>query len=192
MSLLLDALPETVCIDGVDVRINSDFRTGVLFEQLMFDDDCPESVKPDVALRLFYPVIPLNRQKAIDKLVWFYRGGDVAESNGSGSGSRCYDFDHDDVYFYAAFLQQYGIDLTRDRLHWWQFRALFLALTDSCELVKIMGYRSMKIDSNMSASERQYYSRMKRLYALPRSRSEQEKINELEEMLMGKTNQSNP
>ena len=48
MSLLLDALPETVCIDGVDVRINNDFRTGVLFEQLMFDDDCPESVKPSV------------------------------------------------------------------------------------------------------------------------------------------------
>lgn len=186
MSLLLDALPETVCIDGVDVRINSDFRTGVLFEQLMFDDDCPDYLKPDVALQLYYPVIPANKQEAINKLVWFYRGGERPESGGSGSGSRCYDFDHDDGYFYAAFLQQYGVDLTRDRPHWWQFRALFLALPDTCELVRIMGYRSMKIDSNMSASERQYYSRMKRLYALPRSRSEQEKINELEEMLMGK------
>lgn len=49
-----------------------------------------------------------------------------------------------------------------------------------------MNDRTMKISSKMSASERQFYSKMKRLYALPKSQSENEKISEIEKMLMKK------
>ncbi len=64
----------------------------------------------------------------------------------------------------------------------------------SCELRKLtcangmlyaipnenMNDRTMKISSKMSASECQFYSKMKRLYALPKSQSENEKISEIE------------
>ena len=84
-------------------------------------------------------------------------------------------------------MQQYGIDLESiEYLHWWKFNALFKSLTNDCEIVKIMSYRTMKISSKMSASERQFYSKMRRLYALPKSQSENEKISEIEKMLMKK------
>lgn len=186
MSLLIDRLPDTVMIGGAEVRINSGFRTAVLFEQMMFDEDCPDSMKPGMALRLFYPVEPADIRGALNRLLWFYRCGKEPKLSKGGNGSRCYDFEYDDGYIYAAFLQQYGIDLTFAELHWWQFNALLNGLTDDCELVRIMGYRTIKISTDMSARERQFYSSMKRLYALPRSRSETEKLSEIEEMLMKK------
>ena len=39
-------------------------------------------------------------------------------------------------------------------------------------------YRSVSLNSNMTKEQRQYYARMKRLYALPDERSEQMKANE--------------
>lgn len=186
MSLLIDKAPKSVTIDGEETEINSDFRTAVLFEQMMFDEDFPEYLKFTNALRLFYPVMPANLNEAADKLVWFYSCGKKSESKaGASDGERCYDFEQDDGYIYAAFLQQYGIDLESvPYLHWWKFNALFKALPADCEICKIMGWRTMKITSKMSAQERRHYTRLKRLYALPKSRSESEKISEIERTLM--------
>ena len=38
-NIILDVLPETVEIDGVEYQINSDFRISILFELLMQDDE---------------------------------------------------------------------------------------------------------------------------------------------------------
>lgn len=190
MSLLIDGVPKIVNIDGAAVEINSDFRTAILFEQMMFDEDFPEHLKIANALQLFYPIIPDNLGEAVNKLVWFYSCGKDRKkerTSESSDNSRCYDFEYDDSYIYAAFMHQYNIDLESiEYLHWWKFNALFKSLSSDCEIVKIMGYRTMKISSKMSAGERQFYSKMKKLYALPKSQSENEKISEIERMLMKK------
>lgn len=185
MSLLIDISPKSVNIDSAEVPINSDFRVSVLFEQMMFDDDFPEYLKTANALQLFYPEIPQNTDEAMKQLVWFYSCGKERGKGSGGESSRCYDFEYDDDYIFAAFMQQYHIDLESiPYLHWWKFRALFRSLSEDCEIVKIMGYRTMKISSKMSAGERQFYNKMKRLHALPKSRSETEKLDEIERMLM--------
>lgn len=165
MSLLLDRVPITVNIGGEEVSIHSDFRTAVLFEQMMFDDEFPDDMKAHNALNLFYPTIPDDTDTAIDRLIWFYSCGRKNErkSKTSENHSRCYDFEYDDDYIFAAFMQQYGIDLEQTNdLHWWKFSAMFRALPESCEIVKIMGYRTVKIDSKMSDSERRFYTKMKK------------------------------
>lgn len=188
MSLLIDIAPKSVVIDHETVRINSDFRTAILFEQMMFDEDFPEHLKTINAIHLFYPMVPQNTTQALDKLIWFYScGKEIPDRHSSGSSSRCYDFEYDDDYIFAAFMQQYHIDLENiGYLHWWKFNAMFRALPDTCEIVKIMGYRSIKIDSKMSDGERKFYTKMKKLHALPLSRTEHEKLSEIEKMLMRK------
>ena len=93
MSLLIDNAPKSVNIDGAEVEINSDFRTAILFEQMMFDEDFPEHLKIANALQLFYSVLPTNLNEAVDKLIWFYScGKDRKESSSKQSeNSRCYD-----------------------------------------------------------------------------------------------------
>ena len=185
MNMLIDLLPETVEIGGVDYRINSDFRTSILFEMLVTDEELEAKDKVIPALRLYYPEIPPDIGEAVDKILWFYRcGKKEKKTSESGEGAPpepVYSFDYDDDYIYAAFLEQYGIDLQDvENLHWWKFRALFKGLMDDTEFVKIMGYRSIKISNSMSKEQRKFYNEMKRIHALPRS----EKEEQMEAMLL--------
>ena len=190
MSLLIDRLPDAVEISGVDYRINTGFRTAVLFELMMQDDFFYPAEKQDMALKLFFPVCPDDVNAAMRAIIWFYEGGDRKKNSRElrkrrGNHRLIYSYDHDDQYIYAAFLQQYGIDLTSAKLHWWQFRALFLALDDTCKFCKIMHYRAMTIDPKLSKEEQRFYRDMKEIYALPIDDDEQQKHDAIEAALMG-------
>ena len=83
---------------------------------------------------------------------------------------------------------QYGIDLnTVEYLHWWKFMTLFGGLNDSCEIVKIIGYRTMKLDSKMSMEQRKYYKNLQQRYALPSRQKKPAEIREMEQMLVAGT-----
>lgn len=188
-NIILDVLPETVEIDGAEYRINSDFRISILFELLMQDDEVGKRQKLIQGLKLYYPEIPHNVTMAVDKMIWFYRCGKETERGGHGSGSgrakQIYSFEYDDDYIYAAFLEQYGIDLQDiEELHWWKFRALFRGLSEDTEFVKIMGYRSVKINSKMSKEQREFYKKMQSIHALPITDAERKADELLTEALL--------
>lgn len=188
-NIILDVLPETVEIDGAEYRINSDFRISILFELLMQDDELGKRQKLVQGLQLYYPEIPHNVTMAVDKMIWFYRCGKETGNGGHGSGSgrakQIYSFEYDDDYIYAAFLEQYGIDLQDiEELHWWKFRALFRGLSEDTEFVKIMGYRSVKITSEMSKEQREFYKKMQSIHALPITDAERKADELLTEALL--------
>ena len=190
MNILIDLLPKEVTIDNKEYKINSDFRTSILFELLMQDSSIGEEEKILMALQLYYPQIPMNINGAIEKMLWFYRcGKDISKSKGNGKGksvTQIYSFEHDDDYIYAAFMDQYGIDLQDiDYLHWWKFKAMFKSLKEDNEIVKIMGYRSMDLSKIKDKEQKTYYKRMKELYKLPIqiSKHEEEKLKEIEQVL---------
>lgn len=54
-NLLIDELPQTVRICGTERKINSDFRTAILFEILMDDNSVEDNNKGIQALKLFFP-----------------------------------------------------------------------------------------------------------------------------------------
>lgn len=185
MNLLIDAPPLSVWVGGGEYEINSDFRTSVLFELLMQDQEVDQQEKYWRSLELYYPIIPDDTDQAAEALVWFYQcGKEQRESEGSGRNQRIYSFDCDDSYIYAAFQDQYRIDLTETRLHWWKFRALFLALSEDTMIRKIMGYRAIDITSDMSEKEQEFYRAMKEQYRIPLPQSEQDKIDAIEEALL--------
>lgn len=190
MNILIDILPESVKVDGLEYEIRTDFRTSMLFELLMQDDEIEPQEKTRKALTLYYPVIPSNLNEAVEAILWFYRCGKEdnpqrRKVNARMGNNRIYSFEYDDDYIYAAFMTQYGIDLQdSDYMHWWKFRAMFHSLTNQNEFVKIMEYRSMEIKADMPKEQQEYYQKMKRLYALPVSKNESEKMNAIEQALL--------
>ena len=186
MNMLVDGLPDSVEIGGESIRINTDFRTGILFEEAITDAALSDLEKIETVLRLYYPEdMPLRSWKeAIEQAAWFYRGGrDRAGNTGSGETAEpCFSYEHDADYVYAAFLQTYGIDLTASFLHWWQFNALFKSLPENTQIMKIIGYRTMKIPAKMSKEQKAFYRRMKEFYALPNEQTQIE--SDLTELLM--------
>ena len=69
-------------------------------------------------------------------------------------------------YIVAAFQQAYGIDLTREKLHWFRFRALFAALPEETLMAKIMSWRTMDL-SEYEGSMRAHYADLQERFALP-------------------------
>lgn len=189
MNILIDLVPQTVTIEGEDYKINSDFRTSILFELLMQDNSIGEEEKIFMALDLYYSVIPTNIGEAIEQMLWFYRcGKDEGVSKGTGKGrgiTQIYSFEYDDDYIYSAFLDQYGIDLQDiPYLHWWKFKAMFKALKEDNEIVKIMSYRAMDMSKIKDKEEKAYYRKMKELYKIPISKDEESKLEEINNILL--------
>ena len=189
MNLLIDLVPKTITIDNKEYEINSDFRTSILFELLMQDKSIKDNDKIYLALELYYPNIPDDINSAIEKMLWFYRcGKDLITSKRKGKGKsdiKIYSFEYDDDYIYAAFMDQYGIDLQDIKyLHWWKFKAMFKSLKEDTEIVKIMRYRSMDLSKIKDKNEKAYYKKMQELYKIPISKDEQEKLEEIERALL--------
>lgn len=198
-NLLIDELPKTVTIGGTEYEINSDFRTSLLFEMLMDDSTVPDDDKGLQALRLYYPVTPHTQNEvteAIERLLWFYKCGkepneymrnkQEKQAESGQRQSKVYDVNYDDDYIYAAFIQQYGINLNYvEYMHWWEYRALFKSLTNETEFVKIMEYRGMEISKDLTQEQKSFYKKMKAIYALPQSKEETERMRAIEAALLG-------
>lgn len=124
----------------------------------------------------------VDQALAVEAFLWFYQCGEEnrsikkSETETARRQRPVYSFEVDGALIYAAFLDQYRIDLVNiDYLHWWVFRSLMSALREDHEFKKVMGYRAMKIDKNMTAEQRKAFRKLKQLYRLPDYRSEEEK-----------------
>ena len=185
MNLLIDTLPNSVVIDGLAYPINTDFRIGILFEQLMQDTEVDEVQKLDLAIRLYFKNTVKNKEEAVKQILWFYRCGKAKqETRNTGNNSTkyepIYDFDYDSEYIFSAFYEQYNIDLQDiANLHWWKFKALFKGLNKDTKIVEIMGYRSIVINGKMTKEQQEYYRKMKRIYKLPSNKTEREKEQQI-------------
>lgn len=185
-NILIDPLPETLVVKGRKYSVNTDFRIGIMFEQLMIDPGIELENKADIALHLFYgDDIPDDHRAATDELLWYYSCGKLEKNAGesdngkqqrSKAKDRCYDYDADAAYIYAAFLDQYGIDLSEAELHWWKFQALFMALKSDNEICKIMEYRSIDLSKIKNKKERARMAELKARFALPSLLTKEDKV----------------
>lgn len=145
---MYEKLPRFVIINNEEFKINTDFRIFIEFETEMQGKDTKKAITK--CLMKFYPAFfKINTkemmEEAIKKFLWFYQCGNTQEeetkNNGKGQNLRLYDYKIDRMYIYSAFYQM-GVDLSKKRLHWWTFRALFLGLDNNCKFCKIMSYRA--------------------------------------------------
>ena len=141
-------LPRSIKIRNERFIINTDFRIFINFEEEMTQGiDTKKAVNN--ALQSFYPAFYLIIQKglineAVDKFIWFYKCGktDEVSKNGKGKAKKeSFRYSCDDLYIWGTY-KQLGYDLTKDYIHWWEFRAIWLTIPDNFEFSKIKGYRA--------------------------------------------------
>ena len=182
MHLLLDPLPKTIELKGIPHKIDTDFKTMLIIEELIEDESIKEGARLARALELLYidEINPLLLDEAIEGLFWYWSMGNEKEDRGNQpeekvDTSPIFSYRYDAPYIYSAFKAQYNIDLIDEDLHWWKFLSLFKGLSEEHELSKILGYRSKKITSEMSKEEKKFYREMKQLYKIPDGRTMEEK-----------------
>ena len=117
----------------------------------------------------------------------FYSTEKLQKSNkrSEKKSKRVYDFEIDSELIYAAFMQQYKIDLSTVDLHWWKFKALFNSLSEDTQFIKVVRYRSMDLSKIKDKDQKKFYREMKSFYRLPDNRTEKEKEEGLNNALSG-------
>ncbi len=195
MNMLIDELDYILLERIGNIEFDTNFRTSILFELLMQDPKVPKQTKVNQAIKLYYPNLSQiqDRQKAVEDIVWFYKCGKIEENKELANSEKkqpkkdkkqIYSYEFDDMYIYSAFLNQYQIDLQDiEYLHWWKFRALFEGLKKDNKIVEIMGYRAMNLSKIKDKKEQAEYRKLKKIYALPDMRSEQEKEKDFADAL---------
>ena len=93
---------------------------------------------------------------------------------------------------YAAFKSQYGIDLNKDDMHYWQFMGLLTTL-DDCAFTRVVDIRMKKITSKMPKEEKAATLRAKKIYGLDQRQETEEQKQKQQEAIeifekMRKTN----
>lgn len=164
-------LPRAITIGGAAYAINTDYRIMADFETKISNADMSDrtvfsDILSDTVLALFIDIPDADAQQIIDGLLWYYRCGKEPRCSDGGSRKRYFDYNEDSDYIYAAFMQQYGDDLISSHIHWWEFRAKFMALTEATEFVKIMQYRGTDVSKIKNKEEKSRIKKLQERYAL--------------------------
>lgn len=182
MNILVDKLPT----EYEGLKVNTNFRSFILFELLMQDRQLSKKEKIMLSLNLFYDEIPKDIKKGIDGIVWFYTKGKEIKESGNNSKNdnkkRIYSYEYDADLIYTAFLDQYGIDLNEiEYLHWFKFKAMFEGLKSDNKICEVMGYRAIDINKIKNKDEQKKYKKLQKEWALPDDRTEEEKERDFAE-----------
>ena len=155
-NILLDKLPE----DYNGFLIRTDYRIGIQISLCLEDDSLTENERLFVALSLLYGngIPPL--ETAVDGLMWFLRCGEEEREDIRSSGKRLFYFDFDHARIMASFYKTFHIELEREKIHWFKFRALLDCLDEDSALSNAIQMRGTDT-SDMKGKQRANYERIK-------------------------------
>ena len=178
-------LPETIEVAGRLYPIKTDFRFWLTFQKLWHETKEHTYLDFDF---LYDGDIPSDRAEGYKELVLFFtKTNELPRDIGARSShEQILDYLTDSDYIYAAFLEQYKIDLTAPelKLHWWKFKALVNGLHNT-KLNEIIGYRcyeeNTKVDQN---TEKRRYRQLKEMWRI----KEEVTLTEEEQRLLDRFN----
>lgn len=171
MLKLHERLPDSITVDGKTYRCDFDFRNVLKMLDIMQRDD----IYPDARDYLCAKCVcnaPKNASAvymALCSLLFPH----AAETG----GKRLTSYEQDAALIRTAFRQEYGINLFRDSLHWFEFTELLQNLPEGSRYAETLGIRArpMPAPNKYNAKEREWLLKAKQSVALHLSDTEQAK-----------------
>ena len=171
MLKLYERLPDSVTVKGKSYRLDLDFRNVLEMAEVLAREDLTDEARVFTALSCVMKRPPAENAGEILLAVreMLFTGGKEPE------GKRLTDFDQDADYIRAAFLQVYGIDLWRDKLHYLAFTGYLSALPEGNRYSEILGIRARTVPAptKYNRAEREWLMKAKARYALEIDEKEQ-------------------
>lgn len=190
LAISQEELPTRIIADDLEIPVSADFRSWIKADLIMKDRQIPKEAKLPVICQ--YIGLDLSRLDVTIPDLWagifkFYmceqepRGEAV-----SSSSATAYRFDCDWWLIYAAFIQQYGINLLTADLHWFEFRALLDGLTEQTQFIKVVQAR-LRDTSKLKGEEKAQAEKLKRYWRVPDDSAQEERDpHEIEAELLAK------
>ena len=168
---LTDKLPDKVKVGKKTYRVDLDFRNVLKMVDILGREDLLQRPKEHAALKCIMKHPPKNTGEVLTALTG------ILFAQKKGKDEKLTDFEQDADLIRAAFLQSYGINLWRDRLHWLEFVGLLTGLPEGSRYAEIISIRArpMPEATKYNAKERQWLAKAKAEYAVQMSEKEQAK-----------------
>lgn len=180
-------LPDCIEAAGSFFTIKTDFRSWLNFSRIV---NTKGAVVDDVDF-IYTDTIPPaeNKKEAFEKLLEFFQPKTpLPRPIGESSGGKVFDYEIDADLIYAAFYEQYGIDLLEIdkhghavQIHWHRFLALLSGLHNT-KLNEVMSWRSWTGDTKTEYGKQM--QKLRNSWELPEEKDEKvqedlEKFNKL-------------
>lgn len=180
-------LPDCIEAAGSFFTIKTDFRSWLNFSRIV---NTKGAVVDDVDF-IYTDTIPPaeNKKEAFEKLLEFFQPKTpLPRPIGESSGGKVLDYEIDADLIYAAFYEQYGIDLLETdkhghavQIHWHRFLALLSGLHNT-KLNEVMSWRSWTGDTKTEYGKQM--QKLRNAWELPEEKDEKvqedlEKFNQL-------------
>ncbi len=144
-------LPQSIEVCGSYYRIKTDFRYFLMLSNLFKRESI---TREDLTFMFEDNKVPPDLEETVKQLSAFMSPPqELPRRTGGESAETILDYTIDANYIYAAFYEQYRIDLLKVSLHWYQFTALLQGLHDT-ELNQIINARLYKPSGENTAYDK--------------------------------------
>lgn len=157
---LQESLTDSVIVNGKRVRLDLDFRNVLrMIETLERSDLMPEA-RDYLAIRCICRHPKPGTLDAVKNLLFTHKR--------KADGQKVTSFEQDAALIRSAFRQTYGIDLYRDKLHWFEFTELLQGIPEGTRYAETVSIRAREMPSptKYNAKEREWLAKAKAAVAL--------------------------
>ena len=181
---MIGSLPTTLTVDGVEYKINSDYKVALLIFQAYNDPELNDHEKAVVCIKCLYDEIPENEAEALEKALWFLDGGDMPKSK--PLPYKLMDWEQDEQLVFSSVNKVAGYETRKaEDLHWWTFLGFFNEISEGL-WNQVMNIRSKKAKGKkLEKYEQEFYNQHKEMINLKvkYSAQEQAEMDELNKLL---------
>lgn len=147
----------------LDRKVETDFRKWLKFGA-MWDSPLAPNEKYALSLLNILGEVPEEHERYFDAIWMFYNCGEIPI--GEAPKERVLDWTKDSMTIWADFRVFTGINLDHEKMHWWEFMALFHSLPPDAQIKRRISIRSMDLSKVGDPQTRAEYLEQKRLVAL--------------------------
>ena len=182
--------PEYVEIEGIKFKINTDFRIAIQCNEIAENEKIG---KYERALAIIYKLFGKKGLEAFDlhdKLLLMAKnylscGKELQDTKNEQPDMN---FIEDYAYIKTSFRSDYGMDIDKENMHWWEFWDLMNGLSNSelgnsCILNRIRNLRNIDLSEIEDDKERQRIAEAKKQVELKKYKKENNLTSEQEKSM---------
>lgn len=185
--------PEYVKVGDKKYKINTDFRVAIECNNIAQDDSIGNTERPLAIIYKLFGDEALKKENAKDwdkllELAIKYLTLNKDTSGVDKDTEIDMDFNEDMDYIEASFMSDYGIDLTKEKMHWWKFYNLIEGLSNSeigncCVLNRVRNLRTFDLSQIKDSKERERLAKAKEMVSLKNDKHEVELTEQQKESM---------
>lgn len=185
MNVMLGSLPD----EWNGYKINMDFRVGIKISLAMEDPELFEGERWEIILLLLFQEEdgtvrehPEDPDELVELIRWFLSGWNMDGKPEKASREKLVDYNVDQWRIFADFMQVYGIDLSKEKMHFWTFCGLLWNLpVRQSSFLQVIEIRRKKPGPKATQQEKKAIAEAKKIYGLqeeePLTQEEESKID---------------